>query len=235
MNLFPKLITVTCLVSAFAATSIAAPIKGTVTYKGTIPEPVVTKTGKYKKVCGATFTDESLLVEKNGVQNVVAWLSGKDAKKKLKGKPGTFTLDQKKCRYEPHITVMSKGSELEILSSDPINHNIHTYSFDNDPINIMFTPGQDHIQEFEEPEPVKVECDLHGWMKAWVFVTPNNFYSLSQAGGSFEIPDVPKGKYTLNFWHEKLGEMSQKIVVGDDPLEINVEFPDLNPKVSQKK
>ncbi len=215
--------------------SLATPVKGTVTYKGFVPEPVVTKTGKYKKVCGAKFTGESLLVKDQGIQNVVVWLSGKDAKKKLKGDPGTYTLDQKKCHYEPHVTVMSKGSELEILSSDPINHNIHTYSFDNDPINIMFTPGQEHLQEFEEAEPVKVECDLHGWMKAWIFVTPNNFHSLSQAEGSFEIPDVPKGRYTLNFWHEKLGEMSQKITVGDEPQVINVEFPDLTPKVSQKK
>ncbi len=223
------------IIVIFSATAWSAPIKGTVKYLGAVPEPTVTKTGKYKKVCGATFTDESLLVEKQGIQNVVVWLSGKDAKKKLKGKPRTYQLDQKKCRYEPHVTVMSKGSELEILSSDPINHNIHTYSFDNDPMNMMFTPGQDHVQEFDEPEPVKVECDLHEWMKAWIFVTPNNFHSLSKAGGSFEIPDVPKGKYTLNFWHETLGELSQKIEVGDDPLVVNVEFPDLTPKVSQKK
>jgi len=235
MTMFTKLMSAAFLLLVFSATSIAAPIKGTISYKGTVPEPVVTKTGKYKKVCGPKFIDESLLVDKNGVQNVVVWLSVKDAKKKLKGEPGNYQLDQNKCRYEPHVTVMSKGSELEILSSDPINHNIHTYSFDNDPINMMFTPGQEHELEFDEPEPIKVECDLHGWMKAWVFVTPNNFHSLSQSGGGYEIPDVPKGKYTLNFWHEKLGEMSQKIVVGDEPLAIDVEFPDLTPKVSQKK
>ena len=217
-----------------SSTAWAGPIKGQVKYNGTVAEPKITKTGKYKKVCGKEFVDESLLVEKQGVQNVVVWLSGKDAKKKLKGKPGTFSIDQVKCRYEPHVVVMMKESELEITTSDPINHNIHTYSFDNDPINIMFTPGQDHVEEFFEPEPVKVECDLHSWMKAWVFVTPNPYFSLSVKEGQYQIPDVPKGKYTLNFWHEKLGELSQKIEVGDEPLVIDVEFPDLTPQVLKK-
>ncbi len=233
--MLPTLI-LTLLITALPFTSaFAGTIKGVVHYNGPVPEPQVIDTGKYKKACGTGFTDESLLVKEKAVQNVVVWLSGKDAKKRLKGKPGSYTLDQKNCRYEPHVTVMMKGSELEILSSDPINHNIHTYSFDNDPINIMFTPGQEHEQEFDEPEPIKVECDLHSWMKAWIFVTPNPYFSLSKPGGTFEISDVPEGKYTLNFWHEKLGEMSQKITVGDDPQEINVEFPDLTPKVTQKK
>lgn len=119
---------------------------------------------------------------------------------------------------------MPRDSELEIRTQDPINHNIHTYSFENDPINIMFTPGQDHVQEFEEPEPIKVECDLHSWMKAWIVVTPNAHYGVSDNSGKFTIPDLPPGKYTLNFWHEVLGEMSQKIKVADKPMTVDVEF-----------
>ena len=136
-----------------ASSAWAGPIKGQVKYTAAVPAPKVIKTGKYAKVCGPEITDPSLLVSNQGVQNVVVWLSGKDAKKKLKGEPGNYTLNQKNCVYEPHIVVMMKDSELQILTSDPINHNIHTYSFENDPINIMFTPGQEHTQEFEEAEP----------------------------------------------------------------------------------
>ena len=212
----------------------AGPIQGKVGYPGPVPPPKIIKTGKYAKVCGPEVRDQSLLVQNKGVQNVVVWLSGKDAKKNLKGEPGSYTLDQKNCSYVPHIVAMMKDSELTILSSDPINHNIHTYSFENDPINIMFIPGQEHVQEFEEPEPVKVECDLHSWMKAWIFVTPNPYFTISTAGGAYKIPEVPPGRYTLNFWHETLGEVSQDITVGDAPLEVNIEFPEQTPKVSQK-
>jgi formylmethanofuran dehydrogenase subunit D len=129
----------------------AGTIKGEVKYSGKVPAPVTHKTGKFKKVCGPEILDESLILENQKVKNVVIWLEGKQAKK-LKSKPGTYTIDQKKCAYSPHVLAMSQGSELKILTSDPINHNIHTYSFDNDPINIMFLPNQDYTQEMEEPE-----------------------------------------------------------------------------------
>jgi len=149
----------------FLALALASPIqagtlKGEVKYTGKIPDPVVHQTGKFKKVCGPEIQGESLILENQKVKNVVVWLDGKMAKK-LKNKPGTYSINQKNCAYSPHVLAMPKGSELQILTSDPINHNIHTYSFDNDPINIMFLPGQDYSQEMEEPEVVKVSCDLH--------------------------------------------------------------------------
>jgi len=129
---------------------------------------------------------------------------------------------------------MVKDSELTILTSDPINHNIHTYSFDNDPINIMFIPGQDHVQEFEEAEVVKVECDLHAWMQAWIVVTPNPLFAVSSSDGSFEIPNVPPGKYKLHIWHEAFGETTQKLKVEEGGTEVNFDLAEISPQVSQK-
>jgi len=134
-------------------------------------------------------------------------------------------LDQKKCKYEPHVVAMPVDSELIIHTSDPINHNIHTYSFENDPINLMFLPGQEaYSQEMEEAEIIKVECDLHDWMRAWIVVTPNGYSTVSKIDGSFEIHDVPPGEYELNAWHETLGSLTKSIKVGNDELNINFDF-----------
>ncbi len=134
-------------------------------------------------------------------------------------------MDQKKCRYEPHVITVPLDSELKIHTSDPINHNIHTYSFENDPINIMFLPGQEaYSQEMEEAEVIKVECDLHDWMRAWIVVTPNAYSAVSGADGSFEIPDVPPGKYELTAWHETLGSLTKNVTVGNDGLNVNFDF-----------
>jgi len=211
----------------------AGTIKGEVKYSGKVPAPVTHKTGKFKKVCGPEILDESLILENQSVKNVVIWLEGKQAKK-LKNKPGAYTIDQKKCAYYPHVLAMPKGSELKILTSDPINHNIHTYSFDNDPINIMFLPNQDYTQEMEEPEVVKVTCDLHSWMVAYIVVTPHSYFAMTEKNGTFEIKDVPPGKYTLKVWHESLGEVSRKIQVGEGITQEDFDFPELASQVSQK-
>ncbi|MGV7222571.1 MAG: hypothetical protein ACQ9MH_13685 [Nitrospinales bacterium] len=208
-------------------------LSGQVIYSGKIPAPKVFNTGKYAKACGPEIKSQSLLVKDKGVKNAVISISGKGAKK-LKSSSGEYTLNQENCVYSPHVVVMPKESELEIKSSDPINHNIHTYSFDNDPVNLMFMPGMEHEQEFEESEIVKVECDLHGWMQAWIVVTDNSFFAKTNDDGSFEIPDLPPGKYTLTAWHEVLGTMTQKIKIDDKGLKVNFEFPEISTKVSQK-
>ncbi len=226
-----KLFTQFLLLLLTPALAFSGTIKGKIAYSGDIKIPSVLKTGKYKKACGPEVANEKLLVNDKGLNNVVVSLKGK----KLKGKPGEYVLDQKDCRYEPHVIAMMQGSTLKIHSSDPINHNIHTYSFDNDPINSMFLPGQDSEElEFDEPEIIKVECDLHGWMNAWILVTENSFFDISKNKGTFKIPNVPPGEYTLNAWHEILGSKSQTVKVGKGVTEVNFDFSDVTPKVSKK-
>ena len=190
-------------------------------FSGKIEQLKPYKTGKYKKACGSDIPNESMLIDNKGVRNSVISLHGKTLKKKS----GEYKLNQKQCQYEPHVIAIPVNSELKIHTSDPINHNIHTYSFENDPINIMFLPGQDaYSQEMEEAEIIKVECDLHNWMRAWIVVTPNAYSTVSDSDGSFEIPDVPPGKYELTAWHETLGSITKSITVGNDGLNINFDF-----------
>ena len=201
--------------------AISGSLNGTAIFSGKIGQLKPYKTGMYKKACGTDIPNESMLINNKGVGNVVISLHGK----KLKKRGGEYKLDQKKCRYEPHVIAVPLDSELKIHTSDPINHNIHTYSFENDPINIMFLPGQDaYSQEMEEAEIIKVECDLHDWMRAWIVVTPNAYSTVSGTDGSFEIPDVPSGKYELTAWHETLGSLTKNITVRNDGLNVNFDF-----------
>jgi hypothetical protein len=218
MQIIPFLVITVLLVPGLA---FSGSIQGVAIFSGNTEQLKPYKTGKYKKVCGTDIPNESILISNKGVKNSVISLHGK----KLKKRGGEYKLDQKKCRYEPHVITVPLDSELKIHTSDPINHNIHTYSFENDPINIMFLPGQDaYSQEMEEAEVIKVECDLHDWMRAWIVVTPNAYSAVSGADGSFEIPDVPPGKYELTAWHETLGSLTKNVTVGNDGLNVNFDF-----------
>ena len=214
-----------------AAPAFSGSISGVAVYSADFKALPPLDTGKYKKACGPEIPNESLVVNGKGLKNVVVSLEGGD----LGGKPGEYKLDQKNCRYEPHVIAMMKGSELEIHSSDPINHNIHTYSFENDPLNIMFIPGQDDTEhEFEEPEIIKIECDLHSWMAAWVVATENGYFSVSGKQGGFNIPDVPPGEYTVTAWHETLGSLSKKVTVGEGDVKVDFDFSNISPQLSKK-
>jgi len=189
-------------------------ISGEVKFVGTPPLPEKIAVTKDQEVCGKTEkVNEALLVGPNkGIQNVVVSLSNIQKGKKL---PETgATLDQKDCRYAPHVVVSPAGAELAILNSDGILHNIHTYSTKNPPFNRAQPKFKKEMKEkFAQPEVVKLTCDAHGWMNGWLVVEDNPYYVLTDANGAFKITDVPPGDYEVKFWHETLGETTQKVSV----------------------
>jgi len=189
-------------------------ISGEVKFAGNPPTPEKIATTKDQDVCGKTEkVNEALLVGPNkGIQNVVVSLTNVQKGKKM---PETgATLDQKDCRYAPHVVLSPAGAELAILNNDGILHNIHTYSTKNPPFNRAQPKFKKEMKEkFAEPETVKLTCDAHGWMNGWLVVQDHPYYAVTDANGAFKMTDVPAGDYEVKFWHETLGETTQKVSV----------------------
>jgi len=189
-------------------------ISGEVKFSGTPPTPEKIAATKDQEVCAKTEkVNESLLVGANkGIQNVVVSISNIQKGKKLPD--AGATLDQKDCRYTPHVLLSPAGKEVSILNSDGILHNIHTYSTKNPAFNKAQPKFRKEMKEkFDQPETVKLTCDAHGWMSGWLIVQDHPYYAITDANGAFKITDIPSGDYELKFWHETLGETTQKVSV----------------------
>jgi plastocyanin len=187
-------------------------IAGEITFTGTPPAPEKVTVTKDEDVCGKTEKfDESVLIGTNrGIQNVVVMITpieqGKDFSE------GPVTLDQKDCRYEPHIVLLPAGKELTILNSDGILHTVHSYSTANPVFNKVQSKFKKELKEsFTFPERVKLMCDTHGWMRGWVVVQEHPYYAVSDVDGTFRLTDIPPGKYTVHLWHESLGEVTRDV------------------------
>jgi hypothetical protein len=123
------------------------------------------------------------------------------------------SIDQKGCKFVPHVVAMTPG-ELEIKNSDDILHNIHTYSTANASINKAQPKFKKTMTEkFEKPEMIKVTCDVHSWMLGWVAVMPHPFFGVTDANGVTKIENVPAGKQTVEVWHETLGKQTKEVEV----------------------
>jgi hypothetical protein len=78
---------------------------------------------------------------------------------------------------------------------------------------------------FAKPEIVRIECDLHSWMTAWVVVAAHPFYAVTGADGSFAFDNLPPGQYKLQIWHERLGTLPASVTVGEQqPAQLTVEM-----------
>lgn len=189
-------------------------ISGVVKYKGTAPAPAALDINKDKEVCAtAPKTSKELVVGADGgIQYAVVSIATI-----AKGKPfeaAKPVVDQKGCEYLPHITLVPAGKDFDILNNDGILHNIHTYSTKNAPLNRAQPKFKKTLTEkLEQPERVKLTCDVHGWMTGWVVVMDHPYYAATDDKGAFKLTDVPPGDYELKVWQEKLGETTQKVTV----------------------
>ncbi len=138
-------------------------------------------------------------------------------------------LDQKDCRYVPHVVGVQVGQPLRIRSSDPKTlHNVHYNASANDAGNFGLTnAGAERSVKFDKAEFIRVKCDVHPWMTAYIGVFDSPFFAISdENAGQFEIAKVPPGKYKLIAWHEQFGQVEQQVEVKDEqqPVDVTVTY-----------
>jgi plastocyanin len=162
-------------------------------------------------------TDETVVIgQNNSVQNVFVYV--KDGLGNLKFPvPSTVViLDQKGCRYTPHVLGAQVGQRVEIINSDPTLHNVHALAATNQEFNMgQPLPGMKHTHTFSAREVmVPFKCDVHSWMRAYVGVLDHPYFSVTGPDGSFSLKGLPPGTYTIEAWHEKLGTQTQSVTIG---------------------
>jgi plastocyanin len=137
------------------------------------------------------------------------------------------TIDQKECRYHPHVFGMRVGQPLEIINSDPTLHNIHALPKANQEFNTgQPIQGMKTTHTFTAKEVmVPFKCDVHGWMNAYVGVLDHPYYAVTKDDGKFTLADVPPGTYTIEAWHEKFGTQTQSVTLGPkESKDVNFTF-----------
>lgn len=161
----------------------------------------------------------------NSLVNVVVYVSA-GAPDEGQVPAQAVTFDQKGCQYVPHVTVMRAGQELKILNSDPTSHNVHPLAKANHEWNKSQPPGAPPISErYEKEEFIPVKCNVHPWMRGYFVVLKTSHYDVSKSDGSFKLPDLPPGKYTLTAWHETYGAQTAEVTItGNETREVNFVF-----------
>jgi plastocyanin len=187
----------------------AGDVKGSISFTGTVPDLKPLLVTRDNATCGKSVPDETIEVSKGKLANVVVTVKGAPTQ------PGTtqVVIDQQKCQYRPHVQAAAAGSGLQIVNSDPLLHNIHGYLGQVTTFNVAMPIKDQKVSKMlNKAGVVRVKCDVHSWMGAFVVVVDGPA-AVSGADGSFAIKDVPPGTYTVTAWHEKLGEKTAQLTV----------------------
>jgi len=208
----------------------AATVSGKVTYTGapTKPEPLnmAAEPTCQKEHASSPVANESVVTgPNNALANVVVYVSAGDSGQ-AKAPAHPVTYDQKGCQYIPHVVVVQANQDLKITNDDHFLHNIHPLPKLNTEWNKAQPAGAPPIDvKFDKEEFIPVNCNIHPWMHGYFVVLKTSHYSLTKDNGSFSLPDLPPGKYTITAWHEKYGKQTQDVTIsGNETKTIDFSF-----------
>src|SRR5215831_7509255 len=205
---------------AYQSASDEGTVTGKILFTGTAPAPKSIDMGQ-DPVCVTAATDkttEDVVVKDGKLANVFVYVKSGGAVDKFSfpTPSSDVDLDQKGCRYHPHVLGVMTKQNIKIINSDNTTHNIHPSPTKNQEWNQSQTAGQAPFEKsFARQEVViPVKCNQHPWMKAYIAVLPHPYYDVSAADGSYTIKNLPPGEYTIVAWHEKFPEQTAKVTVG---------------------
>ncbi len=215
--------------SATATANGPGTITGTMTFEGTPPaaKPLpMDSDPRCTPEAGAT--SELLVVgPANALQNVFVYVKDGLGSRTYATPSTPVILDQKGCRYIPHVFGVQVGQQVQISNSDRTLHNVNSAPKNNRGFNFGQVPSTPAVtRTFDKPEiGVPFRCDVHSWMHAYAGVVSHPFFAVTKADGTFEIKGLPAGTYLIEAWHERLGTQTQSVTVeAAAPAKITMAF-----------
>src|SRR5262249_18220882 len=210
-------LTAWCVVAG--GTAWAGTIKGTVRFTGAAVEQKKLPVTVDHSVCGKEKDAEDIVLSpEKGIRNVVVSLQPPPPGATWPVSLPNVQMDQQQCVYVPRVVVVPVGGTVEFLNTDRLLHNLHSASTGNPTFNRTQPRGRTIPIVFKKPEIIRVDCDLHPWMRAWVVVAEHPFYAITNDQGEFMLDKVPSGTYTLQLWQESLGTVTQDVTVKDEAI-----------------
>jgi Carboxypeptidase regulatory-like domain len=210
-----------------------ATVTGEVRFLGKAPvnAPIdMSEEPKCKADYTATPREQFVVVNPNGtLSDVFVYVkSGLPPDAKYPPPSTPVVIDQKGCMYHPRVFGIMVGQPLKIENSDPLLHNIKAMGKANRPFNISQpAAGMTAERTFSAREVMlPFECNVHGWMHAFVGVLSHPFFSTTAADGRFTIKNLPPGTYTIEAWHEKYGTQTATVTVqGTETKTVDFTYP----------
>jgi plastocyanin len=138
--------------------------------------------------------------------------------------PQRATLDQRNEVFVPHVLAITVGTTVDFPNSDRVYHNVFSLSVAKRFDLGRYAAGRSRSVRFDQPGIVRVFCEIHSHMSAFILVFNHRYFAVTAADGRYQISRVPQGRYTLVAWNEGSIRESRPIVIGEDGGVVEADF-----------
>lgn len=192
------------LVEALPVT--AGTVVGRVVFRDEAPALTPVDVAKDREICGDSVPSEALAVSPRtrGVRSTVVSVEG--AAPASGSELREATLENRRCRFVPHVTAIQVGAELAIVNADSVLHNLRAWTED-DPRRQVFNvvqPSQGQVtkRSIKRSGVITLTCDTHVHMSGYLLAFDHPYFAVTDEEGEFRIEHVPAGTYRVSVWHE---------------------------------
>lgn len=196
----------------------------TAEFEGEVPEPESVDASANSECGKDTIKKQSVKVTDGKLQDVVVTIE--DGPSGYEKEARSLTIDQENCKYKPHVATAKVGQSVTVTNSDGGLHNVRGTRDGSQLFNLSTFKGDKKDVSFDESGPVKLECNVHPWMSAFVYVTESGNASITGEDGTATLSQLPPGDYTITTWHEEYGSSTHDITVSEEEeASLTVTFP----------
>jgi plastocyanin len=133
-------------------------------------------------------------------------------------------MDQRNETFEPHVLAIVAGTTVDFPNNDRTYHNVFSLSKTRTFDLGRYAVGRSKSIRFDRPGIVRVFCDIHSHMSAFILVFAHRYFSVADTDGSYRLENVPPGTYTVVAWNESAALESRRVVVPDAGGEVEANF-----------
>ena len=154
-------------------------------------------------------------------------ISAETAKAQISAaKPKKAVMDQREMKFIPHVLPVLVGTTVEFPNHDTAWHNVYSKGGAKDFDLGLYPPGKTGSTTFDKPGVVRILCNAHPNMEAFIVVKEHPFFSSADKGGNYRLDGVPLGKYRIQVWHPELGttETAVELVRAGEVLDVNFDL-----------
>ncbi len=191
-------------------------IAATVNFNGEPPQPE-TYDASGNPECGVDQIESRSVVDNDNGTLKNAVVAVKSAPSSIDQSTEELTIKQNNCMYHPHVATAKIGQTVQVGDEDTGMHNVRGATKSGRQLfNLTTFKGQTKDFTLENTGVISLQCDVHPWMQSWLYVTEHGAASVTGDQGNASLNNLPTGKYTLEFWHEKYGTKTKEVTVKQD-------------------